>query len=101
MANDDSRRLSELTIGEAKRVVVYGIALALAVGFVPVLIGQVLMALLLGLVAGAFLLPVQEWLERRLQRACGKRAHTIALSLSRSSHSPVTPGTSCRATRRQ
>ncbi len=29
MANDDSRRLQELTIGEAKRVVVYGVALVL------------------------------------------------------------------------
>lgn len=79
MANDDSRQLKELTIGEAKRVVVYGVALVLAVGLFLMLIGQVLMALLLGLVAGAFLLPVQEWLERRLKRRAGSALITIAL----------------------
>ncbi len=79
MANDDSRRLQELTIGEAKRVVVYGVALVLAVGLFFVLIGKVLVALLLGLVAGAFLLPVQEWLERRLKRRAGSALITIAL----------------------
>jgi predicted PurR-regulated permease PerM len=79
MANDDSRRLSELTLGEAKRVVVYGVALVLAVGLFLLLVGQVLMALLLGLVAGAFLLPVQEWLERRLGARSGSALITIAL----------------------
>ena len=79
MANDDSRRLQEMTIGEAKRVVVYGVALVLAVGLFFVLIGKVLVALLLGLVAGAFLLPVQEWLERRLKRRAGSALITIAL----------------------
>jgi len=79
MANDDSRRLKDLTIGEAKRVVVYGVALALAVGLFLLLIGQVLVALLLGLVAGAFLLPVQEWLERRLRARSGSALITIAL----------------------
>ena len=79
MANDDSRQLKDLTIGEAKRVVVYGIALALAVGLFLLLVGQVLVALLLGLVAGAFLLPVQEWLERRLHARSGSALITIAL----------------------
>ena len=79
MANDDSRQLKELTIGEAKRVVVYGVALVLAVGLFLMLIGQVLVALLLGLVAGAFLLPVQEWLERRLKARAGSALITIAL----------------------
>ena len=79
MANDDSRRLTELTIGEAKRIVVYGVALALAVGLFLLLVGQVLVALLLGLVAGAFLLPVQEWLERRLKARAGSALITIAL----------------------
>ena len=79
MANDDSRRLSELTIGEAKRVVVYGVALVLAVGLFFLLVGQVLVALLLGLVAGAFLLPVQEWLERHLHARAGSALITIAL----------------------
>jgi len=68
-----------MTIGEAKRVVVYGVALVLAVGLFFVLIGKVLVALLLGLVAGAFLLPVQEWLERRLKRRAGSALITIAL----------------------
>jgi predicted PurR-regulated permease PerM len=79
MSDDDSRRLSELTVGDAKRIVVYGVALVLAVGLFLLLVGQVLMALLLGLVAGAFLLPVQEWLERRLRARSGSALITIAL----------------------
>lgn len=79
MANDDSRQLKDLTIGEAKRVVVYGVALMLAVGLFLLLVGQVLVALLLGLVAGAFLLPVQEWLEQRLHARSGSALITIAL----------------------
>ncbi|HEX8635831.1 MAG TPA: AI-2E family transporter [Pyrinomonadaceae bacterium] len=79
MADDNSRRVSELTVGEAKRVVVYGVALVLAVGLFLLLVGQVLVALLLGLVAGAFLLPVQEWLERRLRARSGSALITIAL----------------------
>jgi predicted PurR-regulated permease PerM len=76
---DDARRLSELTVGDAKRIVVYGVALVLAVGLFLLLVGQVLVALLLGLVAGAFLLPVQEWLERRLRARSGSALITIAL----------------------
>jgi predicted PurR-regulated permease PerM len=77
--DDDSRRLSELTVGDAKRIVVYGVALVLAVGLFLLLVGQVLVALLLGLVAGVFLLPVQEWLERRLHARSGSALITIAL----------------------
>lgn len=79
MAKDDSRRLSELTIGDAKRIVVYGVALVLAVGLFLALVWQVLVALLLGLVAGVFLLPVQERLERRLKARAGSALITIAL----------------------
>jgi predicted PurR-regulated permease PerM len=77
--NDDARRVSELTVGDAKRIVVYGVALVLAVGLFLLLVGQVLVALLLGLVAGAFLLPVQEWLERHLRARSGSALITIAL----------------------
>lgn len=79
MADDDARRVSELTVGDAKRIVVYGVALVLAVGLFLLLVGQVLVALLLGLVAGVFLLPVQEWLERRLRARSGSALITIAL----------------------
>ncbi|HKP72024.1 MAG TPA: AI-2E family transporter [Pyrinomonadaceae bacterium] len=79
MADDDSRRLSELTVGDAKRIVVYGVALMLAVGLFVVLVGHVLVALLLGLVAGAYLLPVQEWLESHLKARAGSALITIAL----------------------
>ena len=51
MANDDSRRLSELTLGEAKRILVYGTALVLAIVLFFMLVGKVLVALLLGIVA--------------------------------------------------
>ncbi|MDQ1593345.1 MAG: hypothetical protein QOG71_3972 [Pyrinomonadaceae bacterium] len=76
---EDARRLSELTVRDAKRIVVYGVALVLAVGLFLLLIGHVLVALLLGLVAGAFLLPVQEWLERHLRARSGSALITIAL----------------------
>ena len=70
----DTRRLSELTVEDAKRVVVYAAAVVLAVWLFVALVGKVLVALLLGVVAAVYLLPVQEWLERRL-RARGQRAH--------------------------
>jgi predicted PurR-regulated permease PerM len=79
MANDDSKRLSELTVGDAKRILVYGAALLLAIVLFFVLIGKVLVALLLGIVAGVYLLPVQEWLETRLRRRAGSALVTIAL----------------------
>jgi predicted PurR-regulated permease PerM len=76
---DDSRRLSELTVGDAKRIVVYGAAVLLALWLFFLLIGKVLVALLLGVVAAAYLLPVQEWLERRLRARAGSALITIAL----------------------
>jgi predicted PurR-regulated permease PerM len=79
MRDDDSRRLSELTVGDARRVVVYGAAVLLALWLFFLLVGKVLVALLLGVVAAAFLLPVQEWLERRLRARAGSALITIAL----------------------
>lgn len=79
MSSGDERRLSELTIGEAKRIAVYGVALVLAALFFVWLVGRVLVALLLGVVAGTYLLPVQEWLERRLRAKAGSALITIAL----------------------
>ncbi|MFL6227385.1 MAG: AI-2E family transporter [Pyrinomonadaceae bacterium] len=76
---DDSRRLSELTVGDARRAVVYGAAVLLALWLFFLLVGKVLVALLLGVVAAAFLLPVQEWLERRLHARAGSALITIAL----------------------
>jgi predicted PurR-regulated permease PerM len=79
MENEESRRLSELTLEDAKRILVYGIVIALAVGLFILLVGQVLVALLLGVVAGVYLLPVQEWLERHLRARAGSALITIAL----------------------
>jgi predicted PurR-regulated permease PerM len=75
----DNRKLSELTVGDAKRIAVYAAALLLAVVFFTWLVGRVLVALLLGVVAGVYLLPVQEWLERRLKARAGSALITIAL----------------------
>jgi predicted PurR-regulated permease PerM len=75
----DNRKLSELTVGDAKRIAVYAVALLLAVVFFTWLVERVLVALLLGVVAGAYLLPVQEWLERRLKARSGSALITIAL----------------------
>ncbi|HEX8846998.1 MAG TPA: AI-2E family transporter [Pyrinomonadaceae bacterium] len=79
MSNGDSRRVSDLTLGEAKRILVYGAALVLAVFLFFMLVGKVLVALLLGIVAGVYLLPVQEWLELHLRRRAGSALITIAL----------------------
>jgi predicted PurR-regulated permease PerM len=79
MANGDSRRLSELTVGDAKRILVYGAAVVLAITLFILLIREVLVALLLGVVAGVYLLPVQEWLERHLRARAGSAIITIAL----------------------
>ena len=79
MSKGDSRRLSELTVGDAKRILVYGTAVLLAVVLFLLLVGKVLVALLLGVVAGVYLLPVQEWLERRLRARAGSALITIAL----------------------
>lgn len=77
--NDDAKRLSELTIGDAKRILVYGTMLVLAVVLFVVLIHKVFVALLLGIVAGAYLLPVQNWFEARLRARAGSALVTIAL----------------------
>lgn len=77
--NNDGRRLSELTIGDAKQIVVYGLLVVAAVVLLGVLLGQVVTALLLGVVAGMVLLPVQMWLERRLHVRAGSALVTIAL----------------------
>jgi putative heme transporter len=79
MNKEESRRLSDLTIGDAKRILVYGIVIALAVGLFILLVGQVLVALLLGVVAGVYLLPLQEWLEKHLRARAGSALITIAL----------------------
>lgn len=77
--NDDAKRLSELTIGDAKRILVYGTLLVLAVVLFVVLIHKVFVALLLGIVAGAYLLPVQNWFEARFRARAGSALVTIAL----------------------
>jgi predicted PurR-regulated permease PerM len=79
MSSGDSRRLSDLTLGEAKRILVYGAALLLAVVLFFMLVGKVLVALLLGVVAAVYLLPVQEWLEVHLRRRAGSALITISL----------------------
>lgn len=79
MSKGDSRRLSELTVGDAKRTLVYGLVVALAIALFFVLVGKVLVALLLGVVAGVYLLPVQVWLETHLHRRAGSALITIAL----------------------
>ena len=79
MAKDDTRRLSELTVADARRILVYGVAVVLAVGLFALLVGKVLVALLLGVVAGVYLLPVQEWLEQHLRARAGSALVTMAL----------------------
>jgi predicted PurR-regulated permease PerM len=79
MARDDERRLNELTVGDARRIVVYGVAVVLAVVLFALLVGKVLVALLLGVVAGVYLLPLQVWLERHLRARSGSALVTMAL----------------------
>src|SRR5215212_1084130 len=75
----ESKRLADVTVGEAKRALIYGAVIVLALWLCVWLLGEILVALLLGVVAGAFLLPVQEWLERRLHARSGSALITIAL----------------------
>jgi predicted PurR-regulated permease PerM len=79
MAKGDSRRLGDLTVGDAKRILVYSIMVALAVVLFGMLVGHVMVALLLGIVAAVYLLPVQEWLERHLRARAGSALISIAL----------------------
>src|SRR5215211_1882437 len=78
-ASGESKRLGDVTVGEAKRAVIYAALVALALFLFVRLLGEVLVALLLGAVAAAYLLPVQEWLERRLRARAGSALITIAL----------------------
>jgi predicted PurR-regulated permease PerM len=78
---DEQKRLGDVTVGEAKRAAVYAAATLLALFLFVRLLGEILVALLLGVVAGAYLLPVQEWLERRLRARAGSALITIALIL--------------------
>ncbi len=79
MANDDTQLLSELTVADARRILVYGVVVVLAVALFALLVGQVLVALLVGVVAGVYLLPMQVWLERRLHARSGSALITMAL----------------------
>lgn len=76
---DERRRLADVSVGEAKRAAVYSAATLLALFLFVRLLGEILVALLLGVVAGVYLLPVQEWLERRLRARAGSALVTIAL----------------------
>src|SRR5215204_3789305 len=94
----ESKRLGDVTVGEAKRAVIYAALIALALFLFVRLLGEVLVALLLGAVAAAYLLPVQEWLERRLRARAGSALITIALIVVPLA---ATAGTRCRATPRR
>jgi predicted PurR-regulated permease PerM len=75
----ESKRLADVTVGEAKRALIYGAVILLALWLCVWLLGEILVALLLGVVAGAYLLPVQKWLERRLRARAGSALITMAL----------------------
>jgi predicted PurR-regulated permease PerM len=80
MAEDEeSKRVADMTLGEAKRAAIYAGLTALALFLFVWLLGEILVALLLGVVAGTYLLPVQKWLERRLHARAGSALITIAL----------------------
>ena len=79
MSEGESKRLGDVTVGEAKRAAVYAAAVGLALYLFARMLGEVAVALLLGTVAGVYLLPVQEWLERRLRARAGSALVTIAL----------------------
>ena len=81
MEEGESKRLGDVTVGEAKRALIYAGATALALFLFVRLLGEILVALLLGTVAGVYLLPVQVWLERRLRARAGSALVTIALIL--------------------
>lgn len=77
--SEEQKRLADVTVGEAKRAAIYAAATLLALFLFVLLVGEILVALMLGAVAGAYLLPVQEWLERRLHARAGSALITIAL----------------------
>jgi predicted PurR-regulated permease PerM len=74
MTRKDTRRLVDLTVDDARRVLVYAAATLLAVLLIIALVWEVAVALLLGVVVGGFLLPLQEFFRaavaaQRRQRA--------------------------------
>lgn len=77
--DSESKRLGDVTVGEAKRAAIYAGLTALALFLFVRMLGEILVALLLGAVAAVYLLPVQEWLERRLRARAGSALITIAL----------------------
>ncbi len=76
---DDQKFLRDITMSEAKRILVYGIALSLGVGLFIYLVHEVAVALLLGVVAAVYLIPVQTWLEARLGTRVRSALVTILL----------------------
>lgn len=78
-AVNDHRRLVDLTVADAKHILVYATALVLAVALFVYLVSDVAVALLLGAVAGVYLLPVQQWLESRLRTRSESALVTIGL----------------------
>ncbi|MBC7931715.1 MAG: AI-2E family transporter [Rubrivivax sp.] len=77
--SDEQKRLGDVTVGEAKRAAIYAAATLLALFLFVLLVGEILVALMLGAVAGVYLLPVQKWLEQRLHARAGSALITIAL----------------------
>lgn len=78
-AVNDHRRLVDLTLADAKHILVYATALVLAIALFVYLVSDVAVALLLGTVAGVYLLPVQQWLEKRLHTRGESALITIGL----------------------
>jgi len=76
---EDERLLGDVTFAEARRAAIYGGAALLALVLFAALVGQVAIALLLAVVAGAYLVPIQEWLEARLRARGGSALVTVAL----------------------
>src|SRR3954471_21071554 len=79
MSQNEDRRLIDLTVNDAKQILVYGVAILLAVALFALLLGKVVVAILLGVVTGVYLLPLQQWFERRLKARAGSALTTIAL----------------------
>ena len=75
----DGKRLIDLTVGDARRALVYAAATLAAVVLFLALVWEVAIALLLGVVVGAYLLPLQEFFERRLRRSTGSALVTMAV----------------------
>jgi predicted PurR-regulated permease PerM len=76
---DEQRPVSQLTVAELKRVLVYGIAVLLAITLLGLLVHKVIIALLLGIVAGAYLLPLQEYFEKKFRARSGSALVSIVM----------------------